>query len=501
MSDPVDQLRDYLGPIEDLKSAAAALTWDQETYMPDGGAEARAQQLSTLQSRAHEQFTSEKTGELIDRAAAATDAADPLDDDASLVRVTRRDYERARSVPASLVAELSAATSRAKEAWKTARHEDEFGAFAPHLERLVDLSVEKAEAIGYENVPYDALLKEYEPGLTTEEVSTTFSALREDLVPLVDAIADAPQLDDDVLHRSYPQPKQKEFVEQILADLGYDDERGRQDVSAHPFTTSFSRNDVRITTRYDESFLPSALFSAIHEGGHALYEQGLDPALERTPLAEGASLGVHEAQARLWENHVARSRPFWRHYVPHIQETFPDALGDVDFETFYRAVNRVEPSLIRVEADEVTYNLHVMLRFELERGLIAGTISVNDLPERWNETMDEFLGVVPSTDANGVLQDVHWSQGAFAYFPSYTLGTLTAAQLMEAIRADIPDLNAQMADGHFDGVLDWLRTHVHQHGRKLTAPQLLERTTDRSLSADAWLRYATDKFGALYDRS
>jgi carboxypeptidase Taq len=498
MSDPVSALRDHLAPIEDLKAAAAVLAWDQETCMPDGGAEARAQQLSTLQSMAHEQFVTDETGELLDRAAEATADAAPLDDGAALVRVTRRDYERARRVPSSLVAELSQATSAAKQAWKKARTEDDFSLFAPHLEALVDLSVEKAEAIGYEDEPYDALLEEFEPGLATADVASTFETLREDLVPLVDEIADAPQLDNDVLHRSYPQARQKEFGEQVLADLGYDFDCGRQDVSAHPFTTSFAPGDVRITTRYDDEFLPTAFFSMIHEGGHALYEQGIPDALARTPLADGASLGVHESQSRFWENHVARSRPFWRHYFPPLQEAFPEALSDADLDAFYRAVNRVEPSLIRVEADEVTYNLHVMLRFELERGLIAGSVDVNELPERWNNAMDDYLGVTPDADANGVLQDVHWSMASFGYFPTYTLGTLMAAQLAEALREDVP-LDARLREGRFAPILDWLRTHVHRHGRKLTAPQLLERVTGQELSAEAWLAYAHDKFGALYD--
>jgi len=501
MSDPLSVLRDHLAPIEDLKAAAGVLAWDQETFMPDGGAEARAQQLSTLQSMAHEQFASDETGNLLDEAADALDTDDPLDDDAALVRVTRRDYERAARVPASLVAELSEATSKAKQAWKRARTEDDFSIFAPHLETLVDLLIEKAEAIGYDDEPYDALLEEFEPGLSTAEVASTFENLREDLVPLVDAIADSPQLDDDPLHRSYPQPKQKEFGEQVLAEIGYDFDRGRQDVSAHPFTTSFSPTDVRITTRYDESYLPSAFFSMIHEGGHALYEQGVDPDLARTPLADGASLGIHESQARFWENHVGRSRPFWRHYFPQLQDAFPDAVGDTSLDAFYRAINRVEPSLIRVEADEVTYNLHVMLRFELERGLIDGSVAVNDLPTLWNEAMNDYLGVVPDTDANGVLQDVHWSMGSFGYFPTYTLGTLTAAQLTEAIRNEISNVDEQVANGQFDDILDWLRTHVHRHGRKLEAPDLLTRATGQELSAAPWLRYAENKFGALYNLS
>ncbi|MFB6098749.1 MAG: carboxypeptidase M32 [Salinibacter sp.] len=450
MPDPVEDLRDHLAPIEDLKAAAAVLRWDQETYMPEGGGEARAQQLSTLQSSAHERFVAEKTGELLDRAADTLDDPDPLDPDAALVRATRRDYERAVRVPASLVAELSKAQSQAQQAWTQARANDDFSRFAPHLERLVDLSVEKAEArkpSGYEDELYDALLTEYEPGRTTAEVASLFEALRDDLVPLVDAIASAPQVDDGILRGTYPQARQQEFGRSVIADFGYDFDRGRQDVSAHPFTTSFSPNDVRLTTRYDEDNVASALFSTIHEAGHGLYEQGIDP----------------------------------------------------DLDPFYRAINRVEPSLIRVEADEVTYNLHVMLRFELERGLIDGTVSVNELPTRWNKAMDDYLGVVPETNANGVLQDVHWAQGAFGYFPTYTLGTLTAAQLLEAIEEDIPDLDQQIAEGKFEPLLDWLRTHVHRHGRKLEAPDLLEHTTGEALSPDAWLRYVRDKFGPLYD--
>ena len=499
MPAPIEALRTHLAPIEDLKAAAAVLRWDQETHMPEGGAEARAQQLSTLQSTAHERFVADETGELLDRAADAVGDADPLDPDAALVRVTRRDYERAVRIPSSLVAELSKARSQAQQAWTQARQNDDFSRFAPHLERLVDLSVEKAEAIGYDDEPYDALLTEYEPGRTTAEVNALFDTLREDLVPFVDAIGDAPPIDDSLLRGSYPQSDQRAFGRSVTADFGYDFDRGRQDVSAHPFTTAFSPTDVRLTTRYDEANVASALFSTIHEAGHGLYEQGIAPSLARTPLGDGTALSTHESQARLWENHIGRSRPFWRHYLPRLKDTFPDALGDAALEPFYRAINRVTPSLIRVEADEVTYHLHVMLRVELERGLIDGSVSVNDLPERWNAAMDEYLGVVPETDAKGVLQDVHWSQGAFGYFPTYTLGTLTAAQLMEAIQDDLPDLPEQIADGRFAPLLDWLRTHIHQHGRVLDAPDLLERATGEALSTEAWLRYARDKFGALYN--
>lgn len=501
MPDSVDELRDHLALIEDLKAAAAVLTWEQKTYMPEGGATARAQQLSTLHSAAHKRFVAEETGERLARAADAVDDTDPLDPDAALVRVTRRDYERAVRVPSTLVAELSKAKSEAQQAWKQARAEDEFSQFAPHLERLLELSVEKAEAIGYEDEPYDALLTEYDPGRTTAEVVELFDALREDLVRLVEAIDEAPEIDDSVLRGTYPKSDQEAFGRSVISDFGYDFTCGRQDVSAHPFTMSFSPNDVRLTTRYDEENVASALFSTIHEAGHGLYEQGIDPSLARTPLGDGAALSIHESQARLWENHVGRSRPFWDHYLSILKEHFPTALGDVSLDSFYRAINKVQPSLIRVEADEVTYNLHVMLRFELERGLINGTVSVNDLPARWNEAMDDYLGVVPDTDANGVLQDVHWSQGAFGYFPTYTLGTLTAAQFVKTIQEDLPEVGKHISNGRFGALLDWLRANVHQHGRKLEAPDLLRRTTGTELTTDPWLRYARNKFGALYDLS
>jgi len=499
MPDPLDQLKDELAPIEDLKSAAEVLSWDQETFMPDGGAEARARQISTLRTAAHERFVTDEMGALLDRAADASNGAD--DHAAALVRVTRRDYERARKIPASLVAELSEASSRAQVAWQRARAADDFDAFAPHLKRLVELNIEKADAIGYEDEPYDALLDEYEPGMMTAEVASVFDALRADLVPIVDVLADQPLPPDDFMRHGFAPDAQQAFGEQIIEDFGYDFERGRQDRSAHPFTTSFSIDDVRLTTRFDEHFLPSGLFSTLHEAGHGLYEQGIDPALERTPLAEGTSLGMHESQSRLWENLVGRSRPFWSHYLPALREAFPDAFVDVSLDAFYRAINRVEPSLIRVESDEVTYNLHIMLRFELERGLVQGTVAVDDLPGLWRDKMDEYLGVIPETDADGVLQDVHWSMGAIGYFPTYALGNLMSVQLFDQLRTDLPDLDAQIAAADFDALLGWLHEHIHQHGRMVQAPDLLERVTGDGLTAAPWLRYVRDKYSALYDVS
>ena len=497
----VEALREHLAPIQDLRTAAQVLSWDQETYMPSGGAEARAHQLSTLQRLAHERFVADETGRLLSDAEAAADGLDPESDAASLVRVTRRDFDRERTVPSDLVARMSQAVSRAKEAWKSARADDDFDAFAPHLETIVELNVEKAEAIGYKEEAYDALLDEYEPGMTTAEVADTFDRLRKDLVPLVDAIADAPQIDDSVLQGSFPVEVQKAFGEDIIREIGYDFDRGRQDVSAHPFTTSFGVGDVRLTTRFDENHFGSSLYSTLHEAGHGMYEQGINPDLERTPLAEGASLGIHESQSRFVENQIGRSRAFWERYAPMAREAFPDALADAGADDLYRAVNRVEPSLIRVEADEVTYNLHVMLRFELERGLVRGDVDVRELPDLWRDKMDTYLGVVPDTDANGVLQDVHWSLGAIGYFPTYALGTLMSAQIAEAMEADLGDLDARVSRGEFQPILDWLRTHIHRHGRKYTAPELLKRATGEAFSADAWLQSIREKYGALYDAS
>ncbi len=496
--DALEQLTARLHRIHDLEAAARLLEWDQETYMPEAAVEARARQLATLHTLAHEHLTDEAVGRLLETLAPQTGAADPLAPQAGLVRVTRRDYDRARKVPAGLVAALAETTARARSAWKQARAEDDFARFAPHLERIVTLSREKAEALGYDETPYDALLDQYEPGMTTAEVSRVFAALREGLVPLAEHIAAAETPDDSFLHRRFDADAQWAFGLEVARAFGYDLGRGRQDRSAHPFTTSFSPRDVRITTRIDPRFFNPAFFATLHEAGHALYEQGLAPELERTPLADGASLGMHESQSRLWENLVGRSRPFWQHYFPKAKRRFPEALGGVSPEAFYRAVNKVEPSLIRVEADEVTYNLHIMLRFELERGLIEGTLSVDALPARWNDRMESYLGLRPDTDADGVLQDVHWSLGAIGYFPTYALGNLMSVQLFEQARADLPELEAQIGRAAFGPLLGWLRTHVHRHGRLLQAQEILERTTGRPLRADDWLGYVRRKFGGLY---
>ena len=494
----INNLKERLGRVRDLSSAAHVLEWDQETYMPKGAVKARAYQIATLRQLAHEQFISEEVGDLLREVGEALKGADPLDDDAALVRVTLKDYEKAQKLPASLVAEMARTVSQGKQAWKEARETNTFATFAPHLERLINLNIEKAEAYGYGDIAYDALLDEYEPGMKTADVDQIFTALRKDLVPLVHKIMEAPQPDNRFLFELFDHQKQWDFGVEVIKDFGYDFDRGRQDLSAHPFTTSFSISDVRLTTRIHENYFPTGLFGTLHEAGHGLYEQGIAPELDRTPLAEGTSLGMHESQSRLWENLVGRSYGFWTHYYPRLQALFPERLSDISLDTFYKAVNKVSPSLIRVEADEVTYNLHIMLRFQLENALIAGDMSVADLPEAWNTTMQDYLGMMPDSDSNGVLQDIHWSLGVFGYFPTYALGNLMSTHLFNQIRKDVTDVEHQIASGHFEDLLAWLRTHVHHYGRKRTASEILKHATGEFLSSDSWVTYVEEKYSAIY---
>lgn len=498
MNETFERLKEKLALVSDLRHAAAVLAWDQETYMPPKGAEARAQQLATLSKLAHEFFTSDEIGELLDRLEPQVRDL-PYDSfEASLVRVTKRLYERERKIPTELVEQLARATSLGTEAWKQARKESNFSLFRPHLEKILDLTVQKAEALGYDEHIYDALLDLYEPEMRASRVKRLFDELRARLVPIVQAIAEREPPDDSVLKQEFDERKQWDFGLAVIRDFGFDFERGRQDKSAHPFTTAFSVNDVRITTRVQRDYFPTAFFGTLHECGHALYDQGFDPQLERTPLASGASLSVHESQSRLWENLVGRSRPFWEGYYPKLQETFPAQLGDVELDRFYRAINRVEPSLIRVEADEVTYNLHIMLRFELELQLVERKLPVSDLPEVWNAKMKEYLGVEPPNDAQGVLQDIHWSGGAIGYFPTYTLGNLLSAQLFQSAQRDIPDLIEQIRSGRFQELLGWLREKIHKHGRKFPPMELIRRATGRELETESYLKYIREKYSEIY---
>jgi carboxypeptidase Taq len=493
-------LTDRLGAISDLNNAAAVLNWDQQTYMPRGGTQARAQQLATLRQTAHEWLTADETGQLLVDLEGQTEGLDHDSFEASLIRVARRDYDRQRKVPASLVARMTRATALGHEAWEQAREASDFAVFVPHLDEILDLSIEMAEALGYEDRVYDALLDRFEPEMKTSRVEELFAQMRAGLVPLVQAIAERQgDVDDALFGQEFPVDRQWDFGLEVIRRLGFDFEHGRQDRSAHPFTTSFTPADVRLTTRLFPDKFKSALFGSIHESGHGMYNQGIPMDLARTPLARGASHGVHESQSRMWENVVGRSRGFWVFWLPRLKEYFPSQLADTSVEAFYRAINRVEPSLIRVEADEVTYNLHIFVRFEIENLMLERKVRLADLPELWNTKMEEYLGVRPEDDANGVLQDVHWSSGYFAYFPSYSMGNILSAQFFQQAVAELPDIPAQIEQGEFSSLLDWMRTNIYAHGAKYPPAELVERVTGGPIRTEPFLDYVRTKYADIYD--
>jgi len=499
LSETLTALKKRLETVATLGQVNALLDWDMQTQMPFGAAESRARHLSTLAQLAHDMFVADETGKLLESAEQELKGADYDSDDASLVRVARRDFDRERKIPSDLVAELARASTLAHEVWVKARAENDFKAFIPALRQLVDLKIRAAECYGYTDHIYDALLDAYEPGLKTADVAATFEGLRKDLVPLVHAIGErVKRVDDSVLHQRYDEDLQRRFAEMAIRRFGYDFNRGRQDRAVHPFCTNFSRDDVRITTRFDPMWLNPALFGTLHETGHALYEQNVGANLEGTILCGGTSLGVHESQSRLWENIVGRGRHFWAYFFPILQTFFPDQLGSVPVETFYRAINRVEPSFIRVEADEATYNLHIMLRFELETDMLTGKVRLEDLPEAWNSKFKDYLGIVPPTDTLGVLQDVHWSSGLIGYFPTYSIGNLLSAQLYEKALADHPSIPSEIERGEFGTLLNWMREHVHQYGRKYEPQELVVKATGKPLDAQAYMRYLKGKFGEIY---
>ncbi|MBW3625607.1 MAG: carboxypeptidase M32, partial [Armatimonadetes bacterium] len=418
--------------------------------------------------------------------------------DALLVEVVSRDYERSRRFPSAFVAAWTRDGILSNEVWRRARKEDDFAAYEPHLAKMVGYARQAADYYGFEAHPYDALLEGYEPGLRTEDVERVFAVLREEQVALVRAIAAKEEPRTDFLRREYPIEKQGEFGLNVARAFGYDLRRGRLDVAPHPFMTSFGRDDVRITTRYDEHDPGQAFFSIWHETGHALYEQNVSPDLARTPLARGCSNVFHESQSRLWENVVGRSRPFWERHYPDLQKEFSKPLKDVSADEFYRAVNRVRPSLIRVEADEVTYNLHVMLRFDLERALMEGSLKAADLPEAWGEKMREYLGIAPPDDRDGVMQDIHWSDGAFGYFPTYALGNVMAAQIFESAKAAHPEIESEIGQGRFDTLLGWLTENIYRHGRKFWPQDLALRVNGAPLDARPYVTYLKRKYSEVY---
>lgn len=499
MQEILERLKSILAEVSDLGSAAALLSWDQQTYMPPGGVIARGNQIGTLSSLGHSKFVSEEVGKLLEDLKAYAESLDPESNDACLVKVTSRDYQKQTKVPSDFVAEFSRIAVIAHGAWEEARKNDDFSLFQPHLEKIVEMKRQYADFFTPYDHVYDPLLDDFEPGMKTAQVQEIFAALRPKQVELIKAIREKPEVDNSFLHQPFDEQKQWDFGERVITKYGYDWNRGRQDKAAHPFTTNFSVGDVRITTRVDSNFLNPALFGTLHEGGHAIYEQGVSQDLERTPLAGGASLAIHESQSRMYENLLGRSYDFWVYFYPKLQDTFSTELGNVDLDTFYNGINKVEPSLIRVEADEATYNLHVMLRLELEIALMEGKLQVADLPTAWNERMEDYLGIIPPNDADGVLQDVHWAGGAMGYFPTYSLGNLVSNQLWEKINQDIPGLSSQIQGGNFKELLAWLRENVHQHGSKYKPQVLVNRIVGSGIKPEAYLKYLNDKFGAIYE--
>jgi len=495
----LQELKRHLQEVSDLDSAAALLNWDQTTYMPPGGAAARGRQIALLAQLSHEKLTDPAVGKLLDDLRSYEESLPYDSDDASLIRVARRNFQRAVKVPASFMAALSAHMAESYEAWAKARPQNDFASVRPYLEKTLDLSRQLANYFpGYEHIA-DPLIDYLDYGMKASTIRAIFSELRSQLVPLVEAITSQPPADDSCLHRTFPEAQQIAFGTDVIRCLGYDFERGRLDKTHHPFMTKFSLGDVRITTRVDEQDLGNCLFSMVHEAGHAMYEQGIRMELEATPLAGGTSSGVHESQSRLWENIVGRGRGFWEHFYPKLQAAFPDQLGSVPLDTFYRAINKVQRSLIRTEADEVTYNLHVMLRFDFELMMLEGTLAVRDLPDAWHARYKADLGLRASDDKDGVLQDVHWYGGYIGgVFQGYTLGNILSAQFYAAALKAHPEIPAQIARGEFGTLRGWLTEHVYQHGSKFTASELLARATGGPLNIEPYIHYLREKYGALY---
>jgi carboxypeptidase Taq len=494
----LNELKRRLLEISDLSAVGSLLGWDQATYMPKGGAGARGRQIATLHRLAHEQLVDPALGKLLDALASYADGLSPDSDEASLLRVARRDFEKAIKVPPDHVARANALGSASYDAWTRARPANDFATMLPFLKKALDLSREYAGFFApYDHIA-DPLIDDADEGMTTASIRKLFSELRSELAPIVRAISDQPPTDDSCLYGSFGEKAQFDFGLRVAAKIGYDLERGRLDRTHHPFCTKFSAGDVRITTRVYESDVARAFFSTLHEAGHALYEQGVSSTLEGTPLGKGASAGVHESQSRLWENVVGRSRGFWRHFYPALQRTFPDQLGRVSLETFYRAINKVERSLIRADADEVTYNLHIMLRFDLELRLLEGSLRVEDLPEAWRAGMQAALGLVPPDDRDGCLQDVHWYSGGIGgAFQSYTIGNILSAQLHAAALKAHPQIPREIEAGELGTLHAWLKENLYRHGRKYEPNEVIRRATG-GLSVGPYLAYLRAKYGEIY---
>tara|TARA_B100000029_G_scaffold198492_1_gene196657 strand:- start:100102 stop:101595 length:1494 start_codon:yes stop_codon:yes gene_type:complete len=481
--------------INDLSGAMALLAWDQETYMPTKGASRRGQQLGTVSSLIHDMLTSEEMRSVLEKTRSETLTTNQKIN----IREISRKSDRSIKIPVTLVRKLAETSSAAIGVWVEARKNNDFKAFAPWIDKLVNLQQETAEAVGYDDEPYDALIDEYEPGITTKQVIAIFDSIRDPLVDLVNNIQKShfrPRTD--FLEKNYPVKNQQQIASHLAKIMGFDFESGRIDISAHPFCTNMGINDVRLTNRYDKNLPTQSLYGIIHEVGHALYEQGLDPAHEGTPRGSSVSLGIHESQSRLWENMVGRSRAFWRYFFPVFSATFPENLIGITEEEIYAAVNEVKPSLIRVEADEITYNLHIILRFEIERGLFTKEYTAADLPAIWAEKMKSLMGLKPPDYRTGILQDIHWSHGSFGYFPTYTLGNIYAAQLYNTATQELPKLNDDIAHGNLLPLREWLKQKIHRPGMTHSPAQLIEHITGKPISTNYFLTYIRNKYNPLY---
>ncbi|HWR82285.1 MAG TPA: carboxypeptidase M32 [Candidatus Deferrimicrobium sp.] len=495
-----DELVKRCKEISLLGSCGSVLHWDQQTYMPPNGNPHRAEQMALLARMTHEMFTDPKIGALLSELEQSDLARKSDTPEAANIREIRHQYDKQTKLPKELVEELSKTTTLAQQEWTLARKNNDFKHFLPWLEKLLDLSRTKADAYGYKGEPYNALLDDYEPGATVDDIAEVFKNLREELVRLLQKIQSAPRKPDvSIVEREYDVQAQRIFGESVAAAIGYDFKAGRLDITTHPFCTGIGPGDTRILTRYNPNRLNDALFGTMHEAGHGLYEMGLDKTTHYgTPMGEAISLGIHESQSRMWENQVGRSKAFWKYFLPQAQRLFRTSLDGVTLDAFYGAINDVRPSYIRVEADEVTYNLHILLRFELERAMLKRDLKPADVPAEWNTRFEKYFGLKVDKDANGCLQDVHWSLALFGYFPTYTLGNLYAAQFFAKAKQDLPDLERQFESGSFQHLLSWLRTNIHQHGQRYRAVQLCQRVTGRPLSHKPLMDYMNAKFGEIY---
>ena len=499
MASPYEKLCDNAREVRMLESLEELLCWDEQTHLPEAGGEYRAEQVAYVAGLMHKKQTDPQVADWLAELADSSLAADPFSDTGANIRLLKRDFDKRSKLPQSLVEELARAGVLGQQAWQQARKQNDFSMFQPQLERIIELKRREAAAVGFDATAYDPLLDDYEPGEKTADVKRVLNELREALVPLVQAIVDSPrEAPREILQRSFPIDAQREFGLQAVKAIGFDMSEGRLDESVHPFCAMLGPRDIRLTTRYQENDFGDAFFSTLHEAGHGIYDQGLPGDHFGLPIGQYLSMAIHESQSRMWENQVGLGRPFWEHFFPIAQQLFPESLGDVSLADFFWAANEVRPSLIRVDADEVTYNLHILIRFELEVVLLEDQLAVADLPAAWNDKYREYLGIDVPSDTEGVLQDVHWSEGLFGYFPTYSLGNLYAAQFFAQARRDLPDLDDHFRRGEFEPLRQWLREQIHSHGRRYSPGELVERVTGKPLSQAALMEHLTDKFGELY---